>query len=72
MNLSEIVAGYVAHKQAMGMRFRTEARTLKSFCCNMGNVNMTQVSPDAVLTFLAGSGPVTTFWARKHCALSGL
>ena len=32
MKLSEAVAGYVAHKQAMGMRFRTEARILRSFC----------------------------------------
>ena len=32
MKLSEVAASYVAHKQSMGMRFRTEARTLKSFC----------------------------------------
>ena len=27
MKLSEAAANYVAHKQSMGMRFRTEART---------------------------------------------
>jgi integrase/recombinase XerD len=32
MKLSEITEHYVVHKQSMGMRFRTEQRTLKSFC----------------------------------------
>jgi integrase/recombinase XerD len=72
MKLSEVIAGYVAHKQAMGMRFRTEARTLKSFCRALGDVTMQEVTADRVLVFLAGTGPVTHFWARKHSALSGL
>jgi hypothetical protein len=66
MKLSEVVASYVAHKQSMGMRFRTEARTLKSFCRAMGEVNIQQVKPDRVKTCLAGTGPVTRFWQLKH------
>jgi integrase/recombinase XerD len=31
MKLPEAVAAYVAYKQSLGMRFATEARTLKSF-----------------------------------------
>jgi hypothetical protein len=31
MKLSQVVAAYVAHRQAMGMRFHTEARILRSF-----------------------------------------
>jgi hypothetical protein len=38
MKLSEVVAGYATHKQAMGMRFRTEARILRSFCRASGEV----------------------------------
>jgi hypothetical protein len=32
MNLSALASQYVAYKQAMGMRFHSEARTLRSFC----------------------------------------
>lgn len=71
MKLSVAAAGYVAHKQSMGMRFRTEARTLKSFCHAMGEVNLQQISPDRVHAYLAGTGPVTTFWERKHSVLDG-
>jgi hypothetical protein len=44
MKLSEVVAGYVTHKQAMGMRFRTEARILRSFCRASGEVTMREVT----------------------------
>jgi site-specific recombinase XerD len=71
MKLSEVAASYVAHKQSMGMRFRTEARTLKSFCRAMGEVNIQQVRPDRVQAYLAGTGPVTRFWERKHNILDG-
>ena len=71
MKLSEAAANYVAHKQSMGMRFRTEARTLKSFCRAMGEVNLKQVNPKHVHAYLAGTGPITTFWERKHRILDG-
>ena len=70
MKLSEVVAGYVTHKQAMGMRFRTEARILRSFCRASGEVTMREVTAGQVLAFLAGTGPVTRFWERKHSALA--
>ena len=70
MKLSQLAANYVAHKQSMGMRFHTEARTLKSFCRAMGDITMRQVRPGHVLAFLAGAGPVTRFWERKHSVLS--
>lgn len=72
MKLSEAVAQYVAHKQAMGMRFSTEQRTLKSFCRAMGDVGMADVAAGAVLAFIAGTGPVTRFWHRKREILVGL
>jgi site-specific recombinase XerD len=71
MKLSEVVAGYVAHKQAMGMRFRTEARILRSFCRASGEVTIQEVTAGQVLAFLAGTGQVTRFWERKHSALGG-
>lgn len=72
MKLSQVVAAYVTHRQAMGMRFHTEARTLRSFCRASGDVTMQEITADQLLAFLAGTGPVTCYWERKHSALSGL
>ena len=71
MKLSELAARYVAHKQSMGMRFCTEARTLKSFCRSMGDIAITEVHADRVHAYIAGTGPVTRFWHRKHQVLRG-
>lgn len=71
MKLADAVAQYVEHKQAMGMRFRTEQRTLKSFCHGLGDTDLAQIGPDTVRSFLAGAGPVTRFWQRKHEVLLG-
>ncbi len=38
MKLPEAVAAYVAYKQSLGMRFATEARTLKSFYRTLGDI----------------------------------
>jgi integrase/recombinase XerD len=71
MRLSEAVAQYVAYKQSMGMRFHTETRTLRSFCQNVGDVALADIKADRVYAYIAGSGPVTRFWHRKHEALRG-
>lgn len=72
MKLQDIVTQYVLHKQSLGMRFTTEERTLKSFCCAQGDNYLAQITPEAVLAFLAGNGgPPTRFWHRKHEVLSG-
>ncbi|MDX8499053.1 hypothetical protein RFM99_11555 [Mesorhizobium sp. VK4C] len=72
MILSEIIASFVDHRQAIGMRFRTEVRTLKSFCRFVGDRPLPEVTADRVLAFLAGRGPVTRFWERKHSVLAGV
>jgi integrase len=71
MNLSAVVAKYVAYKRSVGMRFNTEAATLKSFCRTLGEVPMTKVRADRVLAYLVGTGPVTRFWQRKYEVLCG-
>lgn len=72
MKLSQAVAAYVASKQSLGMRFTTEARTLKSYCRSIGDVELANVDAQGVRTFLDGSGgPVTRFWHRKLDALRG-
>lgn len=71
MRMSQAIDAYVAFKQALGMRFTTEARTLKSFYRALDDVDMNEVEPDRVFAFLAGKGPVTRFWHRKLDALRG-
>lgn len=71
MTLAQTVADYVTLKQALGMRFQTEARILTAFCRALGDVELREVTPEAVQTYLAGSGPLTTFWHRKYEALTG-
>ncbi len=71
MTLTALTAQYVSYKQSMGMRFHTEALTLRSFCRAMGDIAVAEVAPDRVQAYIAGSGPVTRFWHRKHEVLRG-
>ena len=71
MKLSALVAQYVAYKQSMGMRFHTEARTLRSFSRAMGDITVAEIAADRVQAYIAGTGPVTRFWHRKHEVLRG-
>lgn len=71
MKLSDAVTRYVTHKRSMGQRFTTEERTLKSFSRAQQGRDIKRIGPKQVLAFLAGHGPPTRFWHRKHEALSG-
>jgi site-specific recombinase XerD len=71
MKLSALAAQYVAYKQSMGMRFHTEARTLRSFCRAMGDIAVAEIAAGRVEAYIAGAGPVTRFWHRKHEVLRG-
>lgn len=72
MKLSVLATQYVTYKQGMGMRFHTEARTLRSFCRALGDIDVAEASAERVRAFIVGSGPVTRFWHRKHEVLRGL
>jgi integrase/recombinase XerD len=69
MTLSDAIGKYVDLKQSMGMRFRSERYILKALHRHVGEVDLTEVSTEAVATFLAGRGPVTATWLNKHRAL---
>ena len=71
MKLSALTSQYVAYKQAMGMRFHTEARTLQSFCRAMADIAVADIAADRVHAYIAGAGPVTRFWHRKYEVLRG-
>ena len=71
MKLAALTTLYVDYKQSMGMRFHTEARTLRSFCRTVGDVEVADLSADSVHAYIAGTGPVTRFWHRKYEVLGG-
>jgi len=71
IGLSEAVVLYLDLKQAMGQGMRNDAKILQFFCRTMGAIVLADVPADRVLEFLAGTGPVTLYWHRKHQALNG-
>jgi integrase/recombinase XerD len=69
MTLADAIATYVNLKQSMGMRFRNEDLILKALHRRVGEVDLDDVTPDAVAAFLAGRGPITATWLNKHRVL---
>ena len=64
MKLSALASQYVAYKQGMGMRFNTEARTLRSFCRIMGDIAMAEITADRVHDYIACLCPCRRFACR--------
>jgi len=71
MQLPELTTRSIDFKRATGMRFGSEAWVLRAFCRAMGDIDLTVVRPDAVLAYIAGDGPVTSFWHHKFKILNG-
>jgi integrase/recombinase XerD len=72
MNLQAICEQYAAFRKTLGERFETNGRQLKAFCRAMGpNIDIAEVSPEKVNSFLVGKDPLTTSWYVKHNALLG-
>lgn len=69
MSLHEVVEAYIAFKRALGIRLDSQARTLRAFCRSVGEIDVANVKPDAVLAFLAGKGPITNTWKQKASVL---
>lgn len=70
MKLCQIVDKYITFKQSLGMRLRSQAITLKSFCRTLGDINIAEVRPGAMLAFISGKGPVTATWHQKFSVLT--
>ncbi len=71
MKLAQVIRDYVDLKQAMGSRFHSEVVILKAFSRSVGDLTITEVTAEQANAYLAGHGPVTRFWHRKHSALQG-
>lgn len=71
MTLAQVITQYVTLKQSMGSRFHAEEVILKAFSKAVGDVAVADVKVGHVHAYIAGVGPVTRFWHRKHEALLG-
>ncbi len=71
MKIEQAVAIYVGYKQALGMRFVTQARVLRSFSKSVGSIDVDRIGPKSVRAFLDGNGPMTRSWHCKFGTLTG-
>jgi len=72
MNFPEVAAEYVAYKKALGMRFLTEGRILAACSRFLGVVPIASVTAQQIRAYLDGHTPISSYWQRKHVALTGL
>jgi len=71
MKLPALIESYYGFKRSMGMRFRAQAVTLKAYGRVVGDIDISQVTPEAARAFIRGKGPVTSFWGSKLNTLRG-
>jgi integrase/recombinase XerD len=72
MTALEVVDAYLASRRALGVRLTRDARALRQFVRETGNLPLYDVTPEAVAGFLRGRGALSTTWTRKYRLLSGL
>jgi site-specific recombinase XerD len=71
MRLANLIEGYIAFKQATGMRFESQARILKLFSRRLGPVDISQVNATIVLAFLNRLKTITSSWHQTYSTLKG-
>jgi hypothetical protein len=69
MRVSDVVAQYIAYKRSLGVRSNTGAGTLKSFCCYVRHIPLSQIEPAQVRAFLDGRGPAQAAFLLARCTL---
>ena len=71
MKLYRSVEQYIQLKQSLGFRFRTQSYILRAFSRSMGKVNIGQITPAAVRSYIDGDGSITRTWDLKWSVLRG-
>jgi integrase/recombinase XerD len=72
MKLLDLVNIYIEFKRSIGMRFGSQPRVLQRFCRIMGDIDVSEVRPGAVETFLYNNKPLTNTWYLNFKLLHGL
>jgi integrase/recombinase XerD len=71
MKLANLVEEYIGLMRSNGMRYRTQAATLRQFSRGVGSVDVTEVTSEIVHAFLYRSKIVTSSWHQRHSTLKG-
>lgn len=66
MKLADLLTRYIQLQRDRGRRFRADAVAIRAFSRAMGDVDVADVDPKAVQTFLTGAGPVTAHAVQKY------
>jgi integrase len=70
MNITDLVTQYVTFRRTLGERCKTNESILRSFCRSIGpRTPVAAIGTDAVATFLAGAGPITSAWHTRYHVL---
>lgn len=72
MRLTDIVDAYVARQRSLGMRFDSAEQLLRRFSRQVGDRQIQEITPEAVVEFLNGAGVLTATWVLKYRVLTGL
>ena len=72
MIASDVVNAYLAARRAQGVRLRSGARVLHQFVREIGNPELSEVTPESVDGFLRGRGQLSATWKTKRAVLVGL
>lgn len=70
MTLSPLIEQYVASRHSLGIKFYAQAKILRSFCRQLGDLPLPELPADDVRAFL-GTAPVTLNYHQKLGALRG-
>ncbi len=72
MKLHTLISQYVAWRQSLGERYRSQRNILNSFCRHIGpEVDAAEIQSEQVSAFLAGDGAITRTWHNKYHTLKG-
>ena len=72
MKLAQLIVQYVAFRKSLGQDFESDGKRLRAFSRFVGeSVATDSVKPSQVAAFLAGRGPITSYWHLKYRTLRG-
>ena len=72
MKLAQLIVQYVAFRKNLGQDFESNRKRLRAFSRFVGeSVATDSVKPPQVAAFLAGRGPITSYWHLKYGTLRG-
>jgi integrase/recombinase XerD len=73
MTLRNLASDYIRYKQALGIRFKTDAYHLENLCLIAGREkSLSDVSSAEIQTFLGPASDRPAYWFRKLAVLKGL